>query len=76
MIKIGDRVRLTGEFLRNTGQVVGSAGLDRWVVTAIDRDWAITNEKLEGGWFTAEELKEDPSLAYRRIALGNLEVVK
>lgn len=75
-IRIGDRVRLTGEHLRNTGQTVGSAGLDRWTVTGIHRDWAITNEKLSGDWFTPEELAQDPTLTYRRIALANLERTK
>lgn len=30
----GDRVRGTGEFLRNTGQVVGGEGQSRWTVQA------------------------------------------
>ena len=32
-LQIGDRVKLTGEFLRNTGQYVGSEGLSEWVIT-------------------------------------------
>lgn len=31
---IGDKVRLTGKHLRNTGQYTGSAGMDRWIVQA------------------------------------------
>lgn len=30
----GARVRLTGEFLRNTGQIVGGEGSSRWTVVA------------------------------------------
>ena len=29
-INIGDRFKLTGRFLRSTGQMTGSAGLDTW----------------------------------------------
>lgn len=74
-IKVGDRVRLTGKFLRNTGQTKGPEGKRRWLVTAIDGDWAVTDEKADVRWFTEDELQEDPSLKWRRIALANLEVV-
>ena len=29
---VGDRVRLTGEFLRNTGQFTGAPGTSRWLI--------------------------------------------
>jgi hypothetical protein len=29
---VGDKVRLTGEFLRNTGQIAGSEGQSTWLV--------------------------------------------
>lgn len=35
-IKVDDRVRLTVDFLRNTGQAVYGEGRSRWIVTAID----------------------------------------
>ena len=33
-IKVGDKVKLTGKFLRNTGQFTGSEGLSQWIVQA------------------------------------------
>jgi len=30
----GDKVKLTGKFLRNTGQMTGGEGLSRWIVQA------------------------------------------
>lgn len=77
-IKVGDNVRLTGDYLRNTGQATGPEGLSRWIVQAIDekRGWAVTNQPLEDvSYWTKEELEQDPSLKWRRIALANLEVV-
>lgn len=72
-IKVGDKVKLTGKFLKSTGQQAGSQGLSTWIVTAIERDWAVTNQELSSlEMFTAEELAADPSLKFRRIALANL----
>lgn len=45
-------------------------------VQGIDGDSAITNEPSLSDYYTAEELKADPTLAFRRIALANLEVCK
>jgi hypothetical protein len=75
---IGDKVRYTGKFLRNTGQYTGSAGLDRWIITGFTNgdQWAITNEPADTSIYSADELETDPTLAYRRIAVGNLERVK
>lgn len=75
-LKVGDRVRLTGEFLRNTGQVTGGEGKSRWIVKGFHRDWAIVDQPMSEGWFTDEELAADPMLKWRRINVGNLEVVK
>lgn len=72
-ISKGDRVRLTGAFLRNTGQVVGGEGLSRWTVTDIVRDFAITDEPTTVDCYTASEIMADPTLAFRRIHLANLE---
>lgn len=75
MVRVGDKVRLTGEFLRATGQAAGPEGASCWVVRAIDREWAVVDQPADVAWYTAEELEADPSLRFRRIALGNLEVV-
>jgi hypothetical protein len=77
---IGDRVRLTRDFLRNTGQYTGPEGVSRWTVTGIDEYWVITDQRhtdqhIRETW-THDELAADPTLAYRRIHAGNLERVK
>ena len=46
-LKIGDKVKLTGKFLKNTGQRTGSAGLDEWIVMGFwgdDDCFALVNE--------------------------------
>ena len=71
-IQVGDKVKLTGKFLKNTGQRTGSAGLSTWVVTGIDGRWAITDQENTLDMFTPEELAADPTLKFRRIAVSNL----
>jgi hypothetical protein len=78
---IGDRVRLTGAFLRNTGQQVGGEGRNVWTVIkhpgcnlCADHRFVLTNEpRQDDGMFTAEELAADPFLKYRHINAANLE---
>ena len=72
---VASHVRLTRKFLRNTGQVVGGEGSKRWTILGFERDWAIVDEEVLPGSFTAEEIAADPSLKYRRIAVANLEVI-
>lgn len=75
-IKVGDRVKLTGKHLKNTGQQRGSAGLSTWVVTAIKGNFITTNEEnspeMCAMFWTAEEMAEDPSLKFRRVHIGNV----
>lgn len=74
-IKVGDKVKLTGKFLKSTGQFAGSAGLSTWEVTAIEGSFAVTNQELSSeslNMFSAEELAADPTLKFRRIAVANL----
>ncbi len=72
-INVGDRVKLTGKFLKNTGQLTGGEGLSTWVVTGFSGSWAITNQELSNtSWFTPDELASDPTLRFRRIAVSNL----
>jgi hypothetical protein len=79
-LQIGDRVRLTGRFLRNTGQHTGPEGRSVWTITGFSTagPWAITDEpsSLEPGYYTPQELEQDPTLKFRRIALDNLEKVR
>ena len=76
---IGDRVRLTGAFLKSTGQFTGSEGQAKWIVQACPcRSCAtgtvvLTNEpRQDDGMFTAEEIAREPHLKYRHVAVGNL----
>lgn len=78
--KAGDRVRLTGAFLRSTGQFAGGEGQRKWSVLAVDaKPWSVfvvTDEKKhkdELAFFSAEELEKDPTLQYRRINAANLQ---
>lgn len=76
----GDKVRLTGEFLRNTGQIAGGQGQDRWIVQACpcrsceQGDWVCTNEPTSQE-YTAEEIRAEPWIVHRHIHRGNLERV-
>jgi hypothetical protein len=72
-VSVGSRVRLTGKYLRSTGQQAGSEGAKKWTVLSLRDDYAEVDEPSSYPW-TAEELAEDPSLANRRINVGNLEV--
>ena len=71
-LKIGDRVKLTGKFLKSTGQQTGREGATVFTVVGFDGNWAVVDQKLEGSYFTDAEIAANPSLAFRRIALGNL----
>ena len=70
--EIGTRVKLTGKFLKSTGQGRGSAGLSVWTITGFSNAgaWAITDEPVANPeMWTAEEHAADPTLKFRRIAL-------
>lgn len=74
----GTRVRLSGKFLANTGQRKGGEGQKIWTIlegNAGSPDWVIVNEEADVSFFSAEELKADPSLKWRRIARANLTIV-
>lgn len=77
--QIGDRVRLTGAFLRSTGQIAGGEGLSKWTVQACPcRSCAggrlvLTDQPREDdGMFTPEEVEREPHLKYRHINTANL----
>lgn len=75
---IGDRVKLTSKFLRNTGQHTGPEGQHTWVITGFTNEgrWAITDQPAATlDYYTADELAADPTLRYRRIAVENLYIV-
>ena len=80
--KPGDTVRFTGDFLRNTGQIVGSAGLDRWVVREChcalcgnDGRFICTNEPhhCQEDPTGYEDLAPEDRPKWKHLAAGNVE---
>jgi hypothetical protein len=72
----GARVRLTGTFLKNTGQQRGGEGSKVWTVLGHSGDsFVIVDEEADTSYFTPEEIAADPSLKWRRINKANLQVV-
>lgn len=78
--KVGDRVRLTGKFLRSTGQFTGGDSRSKWEVLAVSEgkqspDMITVNEpRSDMSFWTAEEIAADPSLKWRCIAACNLQL--
>lgn len=78
---VGDRVRLTGAFLRSTGQIAGGEGRNVWTVQAhpgcrmcAGGDFVLTNqERSTPEEFTPEEYAADPLLKYRHLNAANLQ---
>jgi hypothetical protein len=65
-IAVGDRVKLTGNFLRDTGQQVGGEGQSTWTVLKLER-WG------SGSIFAVvDERSYSPTEDYRRINAANL----
>jgi hypothetical protein len=71
----GAKVRLTGHYLKSTGQQRGSEGASRWTVLGTSGNFVIVDEPADTRYFTSEEIAADPSLKWRRIHRGNLEIV-
>jgi hypothetical protein len=80
MPPIGTKVRLTGTFLKNTGQQRGGEGASRWKIIGpvpgmpqhvyVDEKYDDEYRKMMWG-----DLPEVERPKYRAIALGNLEIV-
>ena len=74
----GDRVKLSGRYLVNTGQRKGGEGCKTWTVQACGcelcagRGHVAVDEPIAGAWFTADELAACPGLAWRHVAAANL----
>ena len=75
-LAVGDRVKLTGKFLKNTGQHTSDEGHRVWQVLGFSMGGRLVVVDQvrddDDGMFTPEELAADPSLKYRRIAVANL----
>ncbi len=78
---VGDRVRLTGAFLRSTGQIAGGEGQSVWTVQPCrcglcsDGRFILTDQEKHDyrEIFTAEELAREPHLKFRHINASNLQ---
>lgn len=71
--QVGDKVRLTGKFLRSTGQYTSDEARKVWTITGIDGSFVVTDEeRSELSYWTAEELETDPTLRFRRIHSDHL----
>ncbi len=77
----GERVKMTGTHLANTGQIAGGEGLSVWTVKACDCGLCkggrhvLTDEPKSAEdllYYTAEEIEQSPGLKWRHIAFGNL----
>lgn len=75
-IRVGDVVKLTGKFLRNTGQMRGGEGSKRWTVVACACGLCVKGDFVavdEPSPFAAQPGNEDmPPM--RHIAKANLTV--
>jgi hypothetical protein len=74
----GARVRLTGAFLRSTGQIAGGEGQKVWTVRecgcrlCANGRFVLTDE-ISGSYdYTPEEIAADPHLRYRHINAANV----
>ena len=72
IIKPNDRVRLTAQFLRNTGQIKGPDGAQTWIVKYVRGNIAHVNEPADLSFYTDEELTAEPWLKWRAINVANL----
>jgi hypothetical protein len=74
---VGARVRLTGAFLKSTGQHRGREGVSVWTVTGNDGDFVITNEPMDSTYVKEMwgDLPEAERPKFRRINRFNLEIV-
>lgn len=86
---VGSKVRLTGYFLKSTGQVKGGEGSKRWTVVAdcgfgrpignqgtfCQCPWVAVDEVDDSGLYPDIKSTRADGRLMRHIALGNLELV-
>jgi hypothetical protein len=75
----GDRVRFTGEFLRNTGQYTGPEGKLRFTVRACEcaspclpAGYVRVDQPADLDFYTPDEVAGQPCLKWRAIAAANI----
>lgn len=80
--KVGDKVQLTGAFLRSTGQFVGNEGQRKFLVRECEcsmcarGQFVLTDQptsELTLQTYTLDELQKHPHLRFRHIAVANLQ---
>ena len=69
-IHVGDRVRLTGRFLRDTGQMVGGEGRSRWTVIPCSCGLCARTTKP---FYVAVDAPNCDDDGFRHINAGNLQ---
>jgi hypothetical protein len=78
---VGTRIRLTGKFLRSTGQAVGGEGQSVWIVrecpcSLCKRDFVCSNQERTPAElalnYTPDEIRDMPHLRFRHFALSNV----
>lgn len=73
-IKVGDKVALTGKFLKSTGQHKGFEANKEWLVVGFwgEGRFAFVDEPPAFPEMFADLAEDDPARNYRSIAVGNL----
>lgn len=66
-LNIGDPVKLTGSFLRSTGQIVGGEGQSTWIIVACDCALCKSDR-----FVAVNEPSYDDPQRPRHMAVGNL----
>ncbi len=81
-LQAGDKVRLSGAFLKSTGQTAGGEGQAVWTVQvcpcrscAAGRTVLTDQLRQDDGMFTPEEIAAEPHLQYRHILAVNVRKV-
>jgi hypothetical protein len=77
---VGDKVRLTGDFLRSTGQFAGGDGMAVWTVQACpcslcrEGRFILTDElRQDDGVFTSADIRREPHLQFRHVNAANVQ---
>lgn len=74
----GDKIKLTGVFLKNSGQRKGGEGSTVWTVKDCHCPlctigaFVCTDAKLTGDWFTPEEIAKEPWIVFRHFDAQNV----
>lgn len=70
----GTRVRLTGEFLRNTGQQAGGEGQKSWTIVSCGCGLCKDYPGVIGSFVALDEMHLHPEDGPRHIHIANIEL--